>query len=195
MFAAITVAEEIPTACRPQTPGVSIETMFTLRQMYEDFRNNKMIDFTLTTTSDTICIKNNERNEEACIHKAILAEMIHQGYQQHGYKLLEDFKKIELTAGTITLKGNHPSLYLNENGEVIINPNDLPGFELKAKTSNDSMSASLSSYKKTPEIIESKCNIHVPKKVHVTSETEYDSNAQEFINYMVHMRNLKSRSN
>ncbi len=202
MFTAFAVAKEIPAI--PTLPitdsettkfGLSIQEMFALRQMYEDFTNNPKKDFTLTITHDNICVRNNKENEEVCIHKAILAELLHQAYQKHGHELLEAFKNTQFSPGTIRLQGNNPHVSLDENGKFLVNPEDIFGFKLNAQAENNSANASFSSYMTTSGTVESKSNIHVPEKVDIISETEYDPNTQTFRNYMVHIRNLKTGSN
>ena len=71
MLATFAMADEAP-----QTPGISIHEMFKLRQMLDDLQNNPKKDFSLSIRPNEICLKNNENNDEVCIHKAILAEMI-----------------------------------------------------------------------------------------------------------------------
>lgn len=73
----------------PKNPGMTIEQMLTLRQMYEDLQKNDSKDFSFRSRLNEICVKNNTNNDEVCIHKIILAEMLLEAYKKYNVEVVE----------------------------------------------------------------------------------------------------------
>lgn len=197
MLTTFAIAEETPT---PETPGISIHEMFKLRQMWDDLQNNSKKDFSLTVRPNEICLKNNQSNEEACIHKAILAEMIFEAVKSGQTqilaeleKILTKFKQTDLPEFNVGLKVNNPVTDFDKNHRRIINPNDRPSVNLKASTATGSFTAESDTQVNSPREVKVRQTLYVDKKVDVQVEGEFDPRKGQFTDYMLHMKNLEPK--
>ena len=198
MLATFAMADEAP-----QTPGISIHEMFKLRQMLDDLQNNPKKDFSLSIRPNEICLKNNENNDEVCIHKAILAEMILEAYKSGQQQILNQlekilfrFKQADLPEFTVKLEVNTPNVYFDENDRQVIDLNNKPFIRFKAATPTESFVAESETQVTSPSEVTVHEYLHVDKTIDIVFESKIDPrNGGKLDDYWVRVRNLKPRRN
>jgi hypothetical protein len=195
MLATFAIAEDTP-----QAPGISIHDMFKLRQMWDDLQNNSKKDFSLNIRPNDICFKNHVREEEVCIHKAILAEMIFEAVKSGQTQMLADlekiltkFKQTDLPEFNVGLKVNNPAMRFDKNHRPIIDPNDRPGCNFTVATPTESFVAKSESHMNSPREVKICQTLHVDEKVDVQVAGEFDPRKGQFTDYMLHMKNLEPK--
>ncbi|MBP6892521.1 hypothetical protein KBB68_02975 [Candidatus Babeliales bacterium] len=183
-----------------QTPGISIHEMFKLRQMWEDLQSHLSKDFSFTIKPNEICLKNNEKNEEVCIHKAILIEMILEAYKSsqtemlaHFQKILTQFKQSEFPKFNIDLKVNTPPVYPGEHFEQI-DPNNKPSIHIKATTPNESLKAEFNTEVISNRQVEISTTAHVDGKFDIQAEGTFNPRNNRYKTYKFYMNDLNPRN-
>lgn len=195
MLATFAIAEDTP-----QAPGISIHDMFKLRQMWDDLQNNSKKDFSLNIRPNDICFKNHVREEEVCIHKAILAEMIFEAVKSGQTQMLADlekiltkFKQTDLPEFNVGLKVNNPVTDFDENHRRIIDPNDRPGCNFTVATPTESLKAEINSKQITPDAVIITKTVHVNDCANVRAEVEFNPEKQKLVDIMLRMKNLEPK--
>ncbi len=166
----------------PKTSGISAHDKFKLRQMYEDFKNDPTKDFSCIVRPNEICFRNNSRNEEVCVHTAILAEMILKAYKSGQAELLKITEETLSQFKQATL----PEFNISFNTIDKI-------FQFTAATPTNSFAAEGSVRLNADDNLEITGSFHVEKHIKTQASAEVDTRNGKFLHYSVSMTNLQCR--
>lgn len=196
MIVTFAIAEEAP-----KTPGISIHEMFTLRQMWEDLQNNSKKDLSFNIRPNDICFRNNERNQEVCIHKAILAEMFLEAVKTGQTQILADleriltkFKQTNLPEFNIEFQVNNPKVQFDKNYNQIIDPNNKPFVRVTAATPTGSFKAESNTQIISPREATIRHSLHADEKIDIEAAVTMNPKTEQFIDYMLRMKNLERQN-
>ena len=166
----------------PKTSGISAHDKLKLDQMCEDFKNDPTKDFSCIVRPNEICFRNNSRNEEVCVHTAILAEMILKAYKSGQAELLKITEETLSQFKQATL----PEFNISFNTIDKI-------FQFTAATPTNSFAAEGSVRLNADDNLEITGSFHVEKHIKTQASAEVDTRNGKFLHYSVSMTNLQCR--
>jgi hypothetical protein len=198
MVASFAMAEKAPNpmSATPQTtktPGMTVTEMFTLRQMFEDFKTKDSKNFSFRSKQHEICVKNNRSKDEVCVHTADLAEMLLEAYKTKNAELIANVTAMLRLLGTMHLpelnvdlqfQGSpiHPVLSTASHFRVS-NPSESFICDAKTQPSKD-----------TPVNLESKLDVYVKDTNHVILAGTYDLRTNTLDYFATSFKNLRPKN-
>ena len=167
----------------PKTSGISAHDKLKLDQMCEDFKNDPTKDFSCIVRPNEICFRNNSRNEEVCVHTAILAEMILKAYKSGQAEFLKITEETLSQFKQATL----PEFNISFNTIDKI-------FQFTATTPNNKFAAEGSMGLNKTKNLEITGSFYVEDHINAQASAEFNGRNGELLDYAVRVKNLQRRN-